>query len=156
MDLTAFNIQRGRDHGIPTYGQWREFCNLPRVNNFKQLKNFIPADVVDKLSKIYKKPADIDLFPAGISETRGSIMGPTFRCIIRAQFLRLRDGDRFYFENPGVFNRVQRNQIKKVTLARILCDNLRGIVSINKNALFETKRKRTLCNRISKLNFKVF
>lgn len=158
MDLTAFNIQRGRDHGLPTYGKWRKFCKLPNVKNFPQLKRFIPGNVVDKLSEIYKNPGQIDLFAAGISEkhARNSIIGPTFRCIIKEQFLRLRDGDRFYFENPGVFNRAQRNQIKKVSLARILCNNVKGIVSVNSNALLQTRNKRTICSKIKKVNFNVF
>ena len=32
-DLMARNIQRGRDHGLATYGTWRRVCNLPKIQS---------------------------------------------------------------------------------------------------------------------------
>ena len=34
-DLAAFNIQRGRDHGIPPYNDWLEGCYGIRANTFQ-------------------------------------------------------------------------------------------------------------------------
>ena len=44
---------------------------------------------------------DIDVWPAGISEVSapGSNVGPTFSCMLAAQFRNLRYGDRFWLEN---------------------------------------------------------
>ena len=158
MDLTAFNIQRGRDHGLKTYGYWRRFCNLPQIQTFAALARHMPAKIARRFKKLYKRPSDIDLFAAGIAENpmTGFQTGPTFRCLFWHQFLRTRDGDRFYFENPGVFNARQRNELKKASMSKILCDNLKGVVSITRTAFRQSTAKRPLCNDIPSVNLNQF
>lgn len=79
-------------------------------------------------SKIYKHVDDIDLWSAGISERKmpGSAVGPTMACIISRQFLNSKRGDRFWYENPNQpssFTPAQLKEIKKATLAKLLCVN---------------------------------
>ncbi|OWF44553.1 Peroxidase-like protein [Mizuhopecten yessoensis] len=133
MDLAATNIQRGRDHGIPPYNVWREWCGLRPVVHFgKGPGGLVDHDGIARifLSKLYRHPNDIDLFPAGVSEKNlpGASIGPTFACIIAKQFARFQRGDRFYYENantPGSFTADQLNELKKTTLAAIQCRNSR-------------------------------
>lgn len=54
LDMAAQIIQQGRDHGLPGYTKWREFCRLPLVRNFKDLERNIPSNVVAIFQKIYK------------------------------------------------------------------------------------------------------
>ncbi|OWA53434.1 Peroxidasin-like protein [Hypsibius exemplaris] len=138
LDLISVNIQRGRDHGLPAYRNWRKLCGLSTADNFVGLKRLqiFPDDVIDKLAKIYESVKDIDLYPAGIAEASvdGGIIGPTFSCIIGEQFQRFRSGDRFWYENDlPLSSRLtddQRNAIRQTTLASVLCNNVAGINSI--------------------------
>ena len=129
LDLVALNIQRGRDHGIPGYVKYREICGLSRINSFQDLKRVLSnPQVADVMSQLYQNVEDIDLFIAGSSEKvlPGAVVGPTFACIIGEQFRRIKAGDRFWYENAnqiGSFTSSQLAEIKKASLARILCDN---------------------------------
>lgn len=126
MDLAAINIQRGRDHGIPSYTAWREPCGLSPVDDWNDLVNVVGPRSADRIRKSYKHVDDIDLFVGGIAERPvvGGLVGPTFACIIAQQFSNLRKGDRFWYENPDFessFTPFQLHSIKRTNLAQILC-----------------------------------
>ncbi|KAG1674083.1 Chorion peroxidase [Nymphon striatum] len=150
LDLVALNIQRGRDHGLPSYNTYREVCGMKRINSFSELDNIMRPGSANKIRAAgyrcsihrgYGMSArclrdipyisnvdDIDVFIAGISEKPfpGSILGPTFACLTGGQFARQKHGDRFFYENGGqnqVFTPAQLAQIRNSNLARILCNN---------------------------------
>lgn len=125
LDLAAINIQRARDHAIPSYQAYRKFCNLPTSDTFESLKDITNQNVKTKLKEIYGSPDNIDVWAGGILEDQmpGARVGPLFRCLLIEQFKKLRDGDRFYYENPSIFKPEQLAQIKQTTLGRVLCDN---------------------------------
>ncbi|XP_052708782.1 heme peroxidase 2-like [Crassostrea angulata] len=126
-DLISININRGRDHGIVGYLAWRKMCKLPSADNFYSLTDH-SRKMVRLLQSVYRRAADIDLFVGGVTETPlpGALVGPTFACILGLQFKALKYGDRFYYENDDSnarFTIGQLNEIKKATLARIICRN---------------------------------
>ena len=157
LDLTALNIQRGRDHGLPGYNEYRRLCGLSVPKTWAQVQRLMVANVASKFQKVYKHPDDIDVFAGGISERhiRNSQVGPTFNCILKRQFQSIRDGDRFYYENPGVFTVAQLNAIRKVTMASILCNTLKELVSVQPNVFFTPSKQsntRKVCNSIPTLD----
>ncbi|KAL1456925.1 hypothetical protein WDU94_001611, partial [Cyamophila willieti] len=136
LDLAAMNIQRGRDHGLPEYNAWREQCGLPRANTMEDLsKEITDKSVRDKLEKLYGHPGNIDPFVGAILEDQvdGGRVGPTMRCLLIEQFRRIRDGDRFWYENPSTFKPAQLTQIKQASLGRVLCDSGDNIGEVSPN-----------------------
>jgi peroxidase len=125
-DLGTINIQRGRDHGIPPYIRFRQLCGLSSAANFDQLsREILSSTARANLQRIYRSPDRIDFYVGALLEdpvVRG-LVGPTIACVVGPQFARSRDGDRFYFENPGIFTRNQLAEIRRSSLARIICNN---------------------------------
>ncbi|XP_068223713.1 peroxidase-like isoform X1 [Palaemon carinicauda] len=129
LDLVALNLQRGRDHGIRGYTEWRTHCRLDPINSFSDLSSVMKDDAIEGFRSIYRSVHDIDLFVGGLAERPvfGGLLGPTFTCLIADQFLRIKKGDRYWFEykgSPAPFTKAQLTQLHKVTLARILCNNV--------------------------------
>ncbi|XP_011499674.1 PREDICTED: peroxidasin [Ceratosolen solmsi marchali] len=136
LDLAAMNIQRGRDHAIPPYIDWRRYCNMSEIETFDDLANEISSPGVrQKLRELYGHPGNIDAWVGGILEDQlpNAKVGPLFKCLLAEQFKRMRDSDRFWYENPSTFQSEQLEQIEKTSLARILCDNGDNITRVQKN-----------------------
>lgn len=129
VDLIALNIHRARDHGIPSYNNYRALCNLKRATTFEDLSREMAPEVIARMKRIYASVDDIDLFPGGMSERplQGGLVGPTFACIIAIQFRQSRKCDRFWYEtdDPNIrFTEHQLAELRKTTLAKVMCDNM--------------------------------
>lgn len=121
LDLGALNVQRGRDHELASYNDTREALGLHRIESFND--PIFGNGVGSKLKETYAHPDDIDLWIGGLAEApvNDSMMGQTFTRINADQFERLRDGDRFYFEN--VYRGRELKEIRNTTLSDIIQRN---------------------------------
>ncbi|XP_072760905.1 uncharacterized protein [Anoplolepis gracilipes] len=154
MDLASLNIQRGRDHGLPPFVRWREPCSLSPIKSFQDLDRVMSPEIARKFRSLYASVEDIDLFSAGLAEksVAGGLVGPTFACIIGQQFSNLRHGDRFWYENSeseSSFTPGQLQQIRRITLAQVLCRTMDGIETIQPFVFLTTdtlKNQRLSCD----------
>ncbi|XP_050449274.1 chorion peroxidase [Cataglyphis hispanica] len=132
LDLVSLNIQRGRDHGLPGYTVWREYCGLGKVETFDDLEGYLNHQDLEQISMLYESVDDIDVYTGALSEIpeSDSLVGPTFTCLIIDQFARLQKGDRFWYEyaeQPYPFTEEQLVELRKSSLAKIICDCSDGI-----------------------------
>ncbi|XP_012664219.1 lactoperoxidase isoform X1 [Otolemur garnettii] len=126
FDLAAINIQRGRDHGQPGYNSWRRFCGLSRPQTLEEMTAVLKnKGLAKKLLDLYRSPDNIDIWIGATAEPlvkRGRV-GPLLACLLGKQFQQIRDGDRFWWENPGVFTKRQQDSLRKMSFSRLVCDN---------------------------------
>nr|XP_045600702.1 peroxidase-like [Procambarus clarkii] len=156
LDLVSLNIQRGRDHGVGGYNRWRMYCGLQPASNFSDLAPDMDSGALQSIAAVYSHVDDIDFFTGGLAERpiKDGLVGPTFACIIADQFLRLKKGDRYWYETttqPQAFTKEQLAEIHKVSLARILCDNIPELGSIQRWPLrqYATGNPRLPCSSSS-------
>ena len=123
FDLASLNIQRGRDHGLMSYNETRIKLGMAPATSYADISSD-PA-VQNKLEQAYG-PGNVhlvDLWVGGLAEDKehDAMVGPVFYHILRDQFIRLRDGDRFWYEKD--FSGRQLRIIKRTTLAKIIKRN---------------------------------
>jgi len=125
-DLFARNIARGREHGLPGYVHYRSQCGLGYANDFDDLRPTVGRAEINVLRRAYSHVNDIDLYVGGLAEDPlpGALVGPTFSCIVALQFLNIKRGDRFWYENPeNGFSLQQLNEIKSYAkLSNLVCE----------------------------------
>lgn len=139
-DLISRDIWRAHDHGIGTYNQVRIALGLDPITDdathgFDQITS--DPNVQALLEQAYAtmlfqngvptglNAGDIDPFIAGIAEDhiQNSDMGPLFTAILKNQFERIRDGDRYFFSNEDFNHEEIKLLLDGNTLARVIQSN---------------------------------
>jgi len=118
VDLASLNNQRGRDHGLPSYNQIREDFGLSPIQTFKEISS--SSIVRKRLEAAYGSVDDMDGWIAFLAEdpVPGAVVGQTVLVILKDQFERLRDGDRFWYESYLPPDLVEK--VKGLTLAKVI------------------------------------
>lgn len=135
LDLASLNIQRGRDHGLADYNSIRASYGLPKVTSFAQITKDV--EVQSQLKSLYGNVNNIDAWVGMLAEDHaaGSSIGPTATRVLVDQFTRLRDGDRFWYQNS--FSGQQLRNLERTTLTDVIKRNT-DLTNLQANA-FEFK-----------------
>jgi hypothetical protein len=134
FDLASLNIQRGRDHGLADYNQVRIDVGLESVASFEEITS--DPELAATLRELYGDVNNIDAWVGGLAEdhVRGSSMGELFQTVLVDQFERLRDGDRFWYQN--IFEGRELRRIENTTLADVIRRNT-DVRGLQRNVLFD-------------------
>uniref|UniRef100_A0A8C3RPS0 NAD(P)H oxidase (H2O2-forming) n=1 Tax=Chelydra serpentina TaxID=8475 RepID=A0A8C3RPS0_CHESE len=120
-DYVASYIQRGRDLGLSTYTKAQELFDLMPATNWSFFAH-VDEEVLQNVAALYNNDiSKLELLPGGMLESNGD-PGDLFSAIILDQFTRLRDGDRFWFENTKnrLFTDAEIKEIRKTTFHDVL------------------------------------
>lgn len=136
LDLAAFNIQRGRDHGLADYNSIRQRVGLPAVTDFDELP--MNESMQTTMAELYADVDQIDPWVGMLAEQHlpGCSVGETMRQILVMQFVRLRDGDRFWYQR--MVSDQQRQRIHQTRLSHVLHRNS-GVRKVQMNVFFSVQ-----------------
>ncbi|MCB9846084.1 MAG: peroxiredoxin [Phycisphaeraceae bacterium] len=122
LDLISLNLQRGRDHGVADYNTMREDFGLDRVDTFSDITS--DSDLAAALEAAYGSVDNIDPWMGIMAEDHlaGASAGETLAAILRDQFTRLRDADRFFYLNDEALL-PYLDELSELTLGQIISLN---------------------------------
>ncbi|XP_059558440.1 dual oxidase 1 isoform X2 [Myotis daubentonii] len=105
-------------------------CHFQRVINrnssvsraLRVCNSYWSREVLEATAALYNQDLSLlELLPGGLLESHGN-PGPLFSTIVLDQFVRLRDGDRYWFENTrnGLFSEEEIAEIRNTSLWDVL------------------------------------
>lgn len=123
MDLISINLQRGRDHGVPSLNETRLALGLEAYDSFAEISS--DRFIVQALAEVYGEVGLVDLWVGAMAEDHidGASLGETAGTALAMQFRHLRDGDRFFFLVDDSLTAEEKATIKATTLADVIRRN---------------------------------
>ncbi|OCT89499.1 dual oxidase 2 [Xenopus laevis] len=132
-DLFAASIQRARDLGLPSYNKICEYYQCPLLHDWENMKD---KDLGKKLASLYgNNIGKLEFIPGLLSEMDENLSNFSSNIILE-QFYRLRDGDRFWFENVknDLFTEEDIKNIRNIKLQDVLLAVTNAGNSVQQNA----------------------
>lgn len=98
LDLASINIQRARDHGLPSYNQLRIDYRLEPRTTFANVTS--NPSLALRLGQKYGSVDQLDPWIGCLAEDHapGALVGELTRTILAEQFERLRAADRYWYQ----------------------------------------------------------
>ena len=123
LDLPSLNIQRGRDHGLPSYNATRAALGLAVAADYDDISS--DAGTQQRLEDAYGPGGvdDVDLWTGALAEDHvpGALVGELIGTVLVEQFTALRDGDRYWYKrnlSPSL-----QALVESMTLAEVIRAN---------------------------------
>lgn len=132
FDLVALNIQRGRDHALPSYNAVCRRFGLPPARKFADISS--DRTVQSKLATAYGSVDKVEAISGMLAQDlkSGSSLPPCMLRIWVEEFTRIRDGDGFYYENGKQFDNDLMRKIPRVQqLFNNSVDTMKEIIARN-------------------------
>lgn len=117
LDLFSVNVQRGRDQGLPDFNSIRRKFGMGNLRSFAEYHSDLQLQM--ELFDLYGSVNKVDPYVGMLAEepSAGDRLGATAILMIREQFQRLRDADRFWYEvslPSAVVTRISRTRLGNV------------------------------------------
>lgn len=123
LHLFAADCARSRDHGLIDFASLRDELGIPVTYVSDITQDSYNQMILGK----YASLTDVDLFVGAILESHapGSPVGPTVQRVMTLQAQHLRNGDRFWFENPDYTDLTpgEKANAREATMAKLVLDN---------------------------------
>lgn len=160
LDLPALNIQRGRDHGLASYNDTRVAVGLAPAESFADITS--DPELQAKLEDAYGDVDSVELWIGLLSEDHvaNASVGETMQLILVDQFSRLRDGDRFWYENvfrmdSKALNRLRSTSLKDIIEANTDIEGLQDNVFFDAGVVIHQLPDLDNANRANRINVSV-
>jgi hypothetical protein len=135
IDLLSLDVARAQDHGLADYNTMRVAYGLPAVTTFSEITTDLA--LASSLEQLYGDVNRIDPLIGALAEDHlaGASVGPLAAAGLTDQFVRLRDGDRFWYENDPAFTAEEVLSLQNTRLSDIIRRNT-GLTNLQDNVFF--------------------